>query len=239
MSLADTSKHESICGFGASVFVDEPFVEAELASPVPGLNSRVISAIVSGRHIVFDRRKIGNANADGGLNVVVLVGRWDPGIQDSQLIQQVQAQLSISFVEEHAGYLLKRILNDLSTPNDLRFASQVPYMRIHARFASDRALSVVEKDDIRNSQGSILVKSFSDLRPKLQLTPAEQELLILAQESRTVSELASLLHITTRAVKARWANIFSRVARIEPEVIPAFQPARSEVDADLKNGTAY
>ena len=65
--------------------------------PQPGLNGRVAKNILAGNDIVFNRSRMATANGGGGLNVVVLEGRWNPRIVDEKEIEEARLHLVSSF----------------------------------------------------------------------------------------------------------------------------------------------
>ena len=69
----------TIVGCGMGVFVSRAFADAEIATPRPGLNDRIVDAVATGRPVLLDRDGIGAGNAGSGLDFVNLYGTLAEG----------------------------------------------------------------------------------------------------------------------------------------------------------------
>jgi hypothetical protein len=83
----------------------------------------------------------------------------------------------------------------------------------------DRIFNVVTRAEAAAHQMSILASLFGSRRPVLQLSPAEQELLIAGLHGAPDPELAVVLRVSPAAVKARWRTIFARFSQIIPDAV--------------------
>lgn len=99
-----------IVAFGASVFVSRAFVESELSDPRPGLNSRIIASIASGKPVVLSNAELRHANSNDGLDLVLLYPDWRKRILRPEQIVQARNLLDQSFLEQHAGFRLRQVL---------------------------------------------------------------------------------------------------------------------------------
>ncbi len=226
---------ESVAAAGASVFVDESFAQNELNDPSPGLNGRITASQLGVNSLAFHRDKIAEANSSGGVNVAVLTGRWNPALVDEDEIKQARLTLAASFSELHAGYRFKRLLIELIDEQDRKWASAVPYMRIHTKFpGGTRALAVIEKSDLESNDATVLAQHFACPLPRLFLRASDQELLLAALENPTDEWLARELSLTKEAVKRRWSVLFERIDREMPELFQSIKSVDRRVRGPQK-----
>jgi hypothetical protein len=206
------------CGLG--VFVDRKFVDQELESPRPDLNSRIIASIVSGNSVVLDRNAIAAGNTGKGLDFVNLYGTWRDGIMDDDTLAQVQSLLGTSFVENISGYRFNRVLKEAIGRPRIELARATATYRLVAEFPErDSALAVVTPDSARAAPYSFAAGMYRYRPPVLRLRPAEQALLAAALDGETDAELSAQLDISIQAVKKRWLSIFRRVDEYRPEIL--------------------
>lgn len=209
-----------IVGCGIGVFVDSAFADRELASPRPGLNSRIIAAAASGDSVVLDREAIAAGNAAGGLDFVNLYGTWRYGILDANQIAEVQTLLGISFVENLAGFRFNRVIKEASGRPTIELAHATGSYRLVAEYRdNESALFVATPDDARELPFSVAATLYRYRPPSLRLRPAEQELLAAALDGKTDAELAQQLEVSVEAVKKRWMSVFARVEAFKPEIL--------------------
>jgi len=209
---------------GASVFVDEAFAENELNDPRPGLNGRVTGSQLGQGSLAFSRERIAEANSSGGVNVAILTARWNPELVDEAEINDTRLTLSGAFSEAHAGYRFERVLIELIDAQDRRWASAIPFIRIHAEFpGGTRALALVEKSNLEANQATVLAQHFSCPLPRLFLRASDQELLLAALDNPTDEWLTRELGLTKEAVKRRWSVLFERIDREMPELFESMK----------------
>lgn len=203
-----------IVAFGASVFVSEDFAQQQMRDVKPGLHARVISHFVAHKSSILSLEHIGFDNAEDGLSLVVLAGRWAQGL-DAEAISEVKVLLPTAFVELHAGYYIKRMLMDLMDPHDLRVAIESRVWRVisyNACGVLERGhLGLIERPDVRAVIGSAVGPLFTRHVPQLFLRPIDQELLAVALDGATDEDIAIRLNLTVSAVKRRWEDIYDRV----------------------------
>jgi hypothetical protein len=212
-----------VVGFGAAVFVRAEFAEAELANPRPYINARVIENLHAGRPVLLTPGEIARANAGNGLDLVNLCGSLLESILSPEERGQVQTLLSVSLAQLLAGYRLNRIFGQ-ATDSEMRAMLGSNLVREVASFPELKLASYIATEEVALAQPfSIQVTIFNKREPLLGLSGADQELLWAALEGQTDAELAVTLHLTMPAVKARWRSIFTRFARLKPEVAPEFQ----------------
>ncbi len=206
-----------LIGFGATVFVEQAFANAELFSPRPGLNARIITSLRHGPSVVLDRHAIARANAADGVDVVVLYGSWrSHGLSDREL-QEVQLQLSMSLAQLLSGYKVRTIFGEAR-------GAQIPYMRQSGTVRElatypelDMVINLVTASEAFARPTSVTGAMFIFDQPVLGLTAAEQSLLIAALTHATDADLSTSLGIGLAAIKARWRSIFARFADRAPD----------------------
>jgi len=207
-------------GFGASVLVSSEFADAELANPRPDINSRVMASILSGRSVLATPHEVALANSGDGVNVLILCGTWRHEILSPPDLQDTQ-NLSVSgFVEVHAGYRIRRILQEPAAEPEKSFVRRSMEFRLVADFPeAGRELFLMTRESVQGMPGSVGNILFSVREPTLRLRDSDQQLLMAALRGATDQELASGLGFTLSAVKARWRSAIARVEETMPDLV--------------------
>jgi hypothetical protein len=210
----------TIVGCGMGVFVARSFADAEIETPRPGLNDRIIDSIAAGRPVLLDRDGIGAGNAGGGLDFVNLYGTWRDGILDAGQLAEVQALLSIGFVEQLTGYRFNRVIKEAIGETRIALARATGTYRLVAEFPETRsALAMVSRDTALAAPYSAAAAIYRYRAPVLRLRPAEQALLAAALTGKTDAELSVHLGLSVEATKKRWLSVFERVGQVKPEIL--------------------
>jgi len=225
------SERQRILGFGATVFVSRDFAEAEIGSPQPGLNSRILASIGGSQPVVLSDRQLCLDNSGDGLHLVVLVSAWRPGLTPDAACD-VRARLTANFLEAHLGYHLKCLLMEATNDVDVEQAASAQRFRLHSTFEQfhkrypmnrwnrDRALFVMTREDAMSASAVIAGILFERRTPQLMLHPTDQQLIQVAQGGGTDAEIALALGVSVSAVKKRWLALFDRLSRIKPGLVP-------------------
>jgi hypothetical protein len=222
-----------IVGFGLAVFVKKSFIETEVLNPTPGLNSRIIESVVSGKSVIAGYEEVRDANTRGDLQQVILDTSWKNGGLNGAQVDEVRMLLGRAYQEAFSGYNFSRILWECVDELDLWHTHGHRSFRIVDRFEQyrlanpettwnpDRALGMVTTESMRDDPGSIAAGLFlHHHQPQLAFTRSEQELLEVALEGVDDSSASKSLFVSVPAIKRRWANIFERVAAIRPDLCP-------------------
>ena len=197
VSLPPIKGHELI-GFGASIFVSSAFADAEITNPQPGLNSRVIESIHAGRSVLLTRKQVACANANEGIDVVILQAScWLYELLDDSQNHEVQTILPSKFTEWHAGYRLHRILCETTDQNAREHVMRSIVYRMMGDFQDHgTALHLMTRESAKAVPGSLGNTLFEYREPVLCLRGSDQELLLAALSGATDMQLASQLALT-------------------------------------------
>jgi hypothetical protein len=207
-------------------------VESELSNPRPGLNSRIIASINSGKSVVLTDGELRSANTAGGLDLVLLGGARSRTWNQAEL-SEIYSIFSTSFLELHAGYRLNRMIVEFTDPVDKYFyVERTQIWRLASDYGTffasnpgsawrrDRAMGIIDQQDALCRPGSILPLLFHYKEPVLRLRDADQELLLAARNATTDHELAMKLGLSLPAVKKRWLSLFARISDTYPDLFP-------------------
>ena len=209
-----------IAGCGMGVFVSAAFASREIAAPQPGLNSRIIAGISSGKPVLLDRAQIASGNALQGLDWVNLYGTWREGMLNPEQLAEVQAMLGTSFTEQFAGYRFNRILKEAIGDSNIALARATGSYRVVTEFHEEEsALVVVTRESALAAPYSVAASLYRYQPPVLRLRPAEQELLQAALSGKTDVELSAELGLSIEATKKRWLSIFARIDEFKPVLL--------------------
>jgi hypothetical protein len=207
-------------GFGASVLISSEFADAELAHLRPDINSRVIASIHAGRSVLATPFEVARANSREGVNILVLCGTWRLGILSPEDQQETQTLSVSSFVEQHAGYRIRRIFQETAGEPEKTFVRNSIEFRCIADFReAGRELFLMTRESVQGMPGSVGNVLFSIREPKLHLRDSDQQLLLAALRGATDQELAAGLGFKLSAVKARWRSAIARVEEWMPELV--------------------
>ena len=225
IEAARPAQGHRIVGFGSAVFVSPAFAEAELSNPRPGLNSRIIASIDSGRSVVLSEAELRSGNSRGGLEMVIMYGSWRRDVLDADGVSEVIVALSGSFMEDHLGYRFNSLILETAGSEEAATVGTMPIWRAVRKFDEPgqptRTLWVVTRKDALNVAGSVANPLFHFAEPVLCLRDADQHLLLAALNGLTDEELSSRLSISLTAVKKRWLSIFERTIDARPDLFPA------------------
>jgi hypothetical protein len=208
-----------IVAFGSSVFVTPQFATQELQYPRPGLNSRIIESIASGNSVV-EENLCPDSTRDG-LDLVVLSGDHSSEVLNLEQIRAAQMLLAYSFVEQHVGYRLNRLLVEIIGRDQREFSDNSNVWRTSKVFpGGERALAVLTREDAFSSSGSIAASLFQYREPVLHLRDTDKQLLAEALQEGTDRDIASRLNLSFPSVKKRWLSLFDRVEHARPDLLP-------------------
>lgn len=214
-------------GFGASVFVQERFIDHELSDPRPGLNARVLASIDSGKSVVLSESELRLANTNGSLDSLILYGSWRSDVLSPEAVHEVCACLAFSYIDRHQGYHLNRLITEtvgheeriaLGASLVWRTLKDFDELSKHAR-----TLWVVTREDSLAVKANIINPLFIHKVPVLGLRDADQQLLMAAIGGLTDEELSLKLGLTLSTVKKRWISIFERTIDARPNLFPAIK----------------
>jgi len=185
----------TIVGFGLAAFVKKGFAEAEVRNPRPGLNSRIIESIVSGKPVIATFDEVRDANTQGDLQQVILDTSWHNTLLNPAQRDEVRVLLGLAYMELHVGYHFSRILSEMVDELDLWHVRDHRSFQVVDRFEAfrqanpdttwnpDRALLVVTLESMRADPHSVAAVLFQHhLEPRFAFTTGEQQLLEAALE---------------------------------------------------------
>lgn len=228
-------RNQRIVGFGASIFISSKIVDDELANPLPGLNARIIQKIEEGSSVTLTESQLRAGNTEGGLDLIVLCGCWRKDILNPDQISEVQMLLASSFLRDHAGYRLKRLLTEPLGEEEIRFVATSPAWQQVGDFGSSsdlnnlhRSLWLVTRTNGLAVPWSIASMLFHYHEPLLGLRSSDQHLLLAALDGMTDLELSHRLGLHLGTIKKRWISLFDRVADAQPGLLPEMNSGNND-----------
>ena len=219
-----------IVGLGVSAFVSNDFFLSLKRSPFFWVGPELTRRISRGESPLLSDRAVREANAKGGLNLVVWEGALRP--EFSACVEAHAVAIS-AFVEQHRGFLLTEAVCQPSSSESLEASlrSGGQLLSQDGRYADlgDRSLDDVFKvphylgltRKVALAQPGAWVGSlFVYQPPRCAFRPSEQRLLLAALRGGTDQDLADDLGISLSAVKKTWLSIYSRVSKQLPSIFP-------------------
>jgi DNA-binding CsgD family transcriptional regulator len=223
-----------VLGAGIGVFVTDEFL-AELKSvPSFWIGPELADRVVRGRSPVLSDRQVSDANASGGLNIVV----WQRGVLPEELARaEISNTIMAAFVEFHRGFLLKELVVQAETVEHvgscrsigafLWKAARASYER-YDQLAPEKLVKEphvlgLSRDLACKLSGSWGASAFLYHPPRFGFSRSEQRLLSCGLGGGTDQEIADKLGISLVSVKKTWRAVYQRVGTIAPEL--ALTPA--------------
>ncbi len=206
--------------FGSGIFVTPEFATRELEDPQPGLNSRIISSVVSGQSAIRPDATLSGPGARVPLDFVILSCNYCYEAMDPEQTIQAEMTLPFAFAEAHVGYHLNRILSETVCDRQYKAHDSSGVWRTVAKFPDDRALIVLTEKEAFATSGSVAAPLFQYQEPVLQLRDTEKQLLSEALNGDTDLELAAGMNLSLPSIKKRWASLFDRIADVRPDLLP-------------------
>lgn len=220
LESSPTIRGHCLVGFGAAVIVSSSFANAAIVNPRPDINSRVIACIHSGQPVIATRSEVARANAEEGIDIVVLYGVWRDDILNPAERQEAKTLLASSFTEQYAGYRIRKILCETVDDLGREFLERSIVYKAVAEFPElGRVLYVMTRESVKAVPGSLGNVLFNFREPMLRLRDSDQQMLLAALRGVTDSELATELGLTLSAVKARWRSTYTRIAAVMPGLV--------------------
>jgi DNA-binding CsgD family transcriptional regulator len=223
----------SIEAFGLSVFVSDSFAEEFLAGPSPYFPIEFYRRVLQGDNIVLSDRELAEANAAEGINVATLhFGLRKEDFSYPRTIEMMPTG-GASFFFFHDGYRIKNLFYEVYGADAAQYVLSTGFriMRDFQKerpedFASIKAehypyLTGLTRQDVPPGAANPVSRLFHPQIPRIGFSRGERLLLEHALLNETDSQIAKGLGVTQHAVKKTWENIYARVAREAPQLMPA------------------
>lgn len=219
-----------MAGFGAGAFVSDAFVDWLAAKQAPYVLIHATNPLPDGSSPLLNRTELCAANSGDGLNFLLTHWTWAAPRLDEKQIAFVRSRLAELFHWMHGGYNLKSFLSEgFGVPhrdrslasgfmmlNDYRdYYCKNPEKFIPSEYPS---LMIVTRDSVKD--GSAMARSFAYTPPRFRFTPRQQEILRLARQGKSNSEIRACFAISETAFKAHWLRIYERVESAQPDLLP-------------------
>lgn len=239
--VAIHNEHGTIAGIGLSGFAQPHLIDQHLAEPAPFLLASLVLDD-AGSSPFLDRKSIGRANAEGGLDLVahLMLGSWD---LSSAYWRQAGTLAHTAYVMDHRGYRINRVLQeDWQRQHDIYLATgYLLHTSIPARTISPNAeqlhlprnLYFADTDHIgAQVPGTSLSFVLQRASPRCNFTSAEQRLLAAASRGLTDAQLVEELSLSRNTIKTLWRSIYDRVrlhlSHIAAAAVPENEQSRGK-----------
>lgn len=240
--LEETQDHlkPTKIGVGVSTFISDDFLQSIKTPPFSWVYPELIRRIASGKSPLLSDKQIREANANGGLNLLV----WEGTVRDESRAEVLIAVLS-AFLEQHRGFLLKEFITHGNSigrlEGILRTGGQL--LNEHAQYVDRLQKPLLEifesphyvgvtREVALSRLGSWVGLVFMHEPARFGFRPSEQRLLLTALRGGTDSELSDELGISLSAVKKTWLLIYDRVSGH----LPGFSSNRDHLEGATERG---
>jgi hypothetical protein len=223
---------ESIEAFGLSVFLTDTFAEQFCANPHPFFPVAFYKRMLAGDDIGLSSKQLADANATDGINVAVL----HFGLRDLNPMEPRTAAAlatgSAAFYFFHAGHRVRMFIHEIYGPALAQFViaggfqiwrdfqKETPANFDAAKPETCPYLAGLRREDVAPGAVNPLSQLFYPQPPRLGFSRGERHLLERALLNESDPSIAKSFNVSIDAVKKTWANIYARVARTAPFLIP-------------------
>jgi hypothetical protein len=213
---------EKILGAGVSAFVRDEFFEELKKVPRRWVGPAITERIVHDQSPLLSDKETREANADGGLNLLV----WEGIVRTEDFLRvEVNVAAVSAFVEQHRGFLLKEVLSQCVNVEQLlssvhggtmfldadgQYVDSLPCL-VEEALAKPHFIGMTRQLALSRA-GSWIGSIFLYQPARFGFRPSEQRLLLTALRGGTDPELADELGVSLSAVKKSWALIYERVS---------------------------
>lgn len=223
----DGSGLRRIVGFGSDALISREFVDAELANPRPGLNSRILYDFRRKLPAVLNPAQIREGNTRGGLDIAILYASVRFDLLSKMEVSGICALMSGRFFEARRGYRVNRLITEAIGDEERETLLAIRAWQETGRFKDDcgrtRSFMVMTRETTLDVAASLANQLFLYHEPKLRLRDADQKLLLCALDGLTDEELTRKLRLSLPGITKRWLSIFERTIHAHPELFPDAQ----------------
>ena len=204
-----------LLGLGLSGFLSDAAADVLIERPAARYALELLDRCLDDERCcgLLDAASIALANAGGGLNLLPLFWLQRAVDTNSPLGAELAAIGMESFLGQHRGYNLKRIIKETSAEEAARF--EAAGMRTVKRFDSPSGepvvLALTREEAQASGYGSALGLLFASRRPRLGFSRIQQQVLERAVDDLADEEIAEHLCLSPHAVNMRWPTIYDRV----------------------------
>jgi hypothetical protein len=107
----------TVVGVGVSTFVSDDFLRMLKTPPFVWAGSEIVKRVMLGESPLLSDKRVRQANADGGLNLLV----WEGAVREVfRNRPEVHNGFLATFVDVHRGFLLKEVLGQMTSEEGLQ-----------------------------------------------------------------------------------------------------------------------
>lgn len=221
-----------ICFVGVSVFVRDEFMRELKKPPLSWFGPQLARRIIGRNSPMLSARELREANACGGLNLVVWEGCFHPEFEQHP---ELHRKVISAFLEHHCGYFWKEIISSqMESVERLNWTldtggllwDPIKGRYVHSmekaphEIVKEAHIIGVTREAERSRPGSWVGAIFDYHRPQMGFSQGEQRLLICALSGGTDGELSARLRTSLSTIKNTWRSIYNRAASSLPELFP-------------------
>lgn len=207
--------------------VTDEFLEELRAAKDP----YVLSRLASTPNACVTPDRLGHLNAGDGMNLLICYMGWEGDIYHVAPAPNLRAVLVNAYADRHGGHRLKWLFGEVGGPAllDLTTKSGCRILNDYQDWAVERGtqdapkrpyLMGVSRENVLQIENQWMTRMFTYFPPVFHFTESQRQILILAREGFTDSEIGEALEISSDAVKKRWSGVYDRVTQVFPGLLP-------------------
>jgi hypothetical protein len=220
-----SKKHPEQAVLVATYIEDEAVAMLKDLRKPPGLGA-LLRASQEGMPTFVRPAEIGERNATDGLNLLITHFGWIGTDYHAEPAPNLRAFVSNAFVDRHGGNRIKGLYGEVCSPEFVELACRAGcdvlngYEDHAASSPFQPSLVGITREEALRRENHWLGKLFTYFPPRFYFTEPHRQILLLAREGYTDTEIAGILKAKPDAVKKRWASIYDRVSEVFPTLLP-------------------
>lgn len=223
----------NIEAFGLNVFPNDRFADEFCSAPRAYVAALFYERLLAGDDVLPTREQLARANAGSNINALVLhFGLRDPDLSHERSMRALLAA-SGAFYFFYGGFRIKRMIGEFYGRQELEYLVAGGFRLTHdfsreqpALFSGIPAehwpyLFMQRREWIAPAAANPLSQLFHTPAPRIHFSNKERNILERALLNQSDEEIAAAMMVSVNGVKQTWRNIFDRVARRAPQVMPS------------------
>lgn len=229
-------------GVGVSTCISDDFLQYIKTPPFFWVYPELIRRIASGKSPLLSDKQTREANANGGLNLLV----WEGAVRiEYENRPEVVTKVFSAFLEQHRGFLIKELISHGNSIERLEAILRTGgrLLNEHGEYVDQLQKPLREIFELPHYAGLTREVALSRLGSwvgvlfmhepaRFGFRPSEQRLLLTALGGGTDSELSDELGISLSAVKKTWLLIYDRVS----SHLPGFSSNHDHLEGETERG---
>lgn len=220
-------KSDPICrALMVCAFITDKFADEALNAKEPFILAR----IAEDPFALVPFAEFAEHNAESGLNLLIAYIGWEGNAYD-ETAPNLRAMALGAWLERHGGNRIKLLFGEVASPEIVEVTVRTGGLILNDYsewWAANRRKKNIRRpylvgtprEHAMRHENTWLTRLFTYFPPRFHFTNQQKDVLRLAREGLTDTEVAAELGISADAVKKRWTSSYERVKDVFPNLLP-------------------